>query len=77
MKEVRTILIGLGTVNVGLLKILSDKENEIAETSGLTFSIVAVADSTGVAINTAGFDYDELISLKAEKKKVNHLAGYR
>ncbi len=77
MKEIKTILIGLGTVNIGLLKILSEKEDEIAVASEATFSIVAVADSTGVAINNAGFDYDELIVWKKEKKKVNQLAGYR
>ncbi len=77
MKEVRTILIGLGTVNVGLLKILSDKESEIAATHQLAFTIVAVADSTGVAINTAGFDYEELIAWKADKKKVNQLPAYK
>jgi homoserine dehydrogenase len=77
MKEIRTILIGLGTVNIGFLKILSGKENEIEHASNLTFSIVAVADSSGVAINTAGFDYDELIALKGEKKKVNQLSGHQ
>jgi homoserine dehydrogenase len=77
MKEVRTILIGLGTVNIGLLKILIDKKTQIALEYGLAFTIVAVADSSGVAINPSGFSYEELILWKTASKKVNQLDGHR
>jgi homoserine dehydrogenase len=76
MKRIRTILIGLGTVNIGLLKILKANRQRIAEENRLDFSIVGVADSSGVAIKSAGYDYDELIMLKSNRKKANELDGY-
>ena len=77
MKRIRTILIGLGTVNIGLLKILQDKQAAIAEQLGLEFLIVAVADSTGVAVNPNGFSYSELIGFRAAKTKVKQLKEFK
>jgi homoserine dehydrogenase len=70
MKRVRTILIGMGTVNIGLLKLLSEKGKQIADEYGIIFVVVAVADSSGVAVNPEGFDHDQLISWKRAGKKV-------
>src|SRR4051812_14019474 len=77
MKEIKTILIGLGTVNIGFLKILIDKKKQIEAEYGLVFIIVGIADSSGVAVNMAGFDFEQLIDWKAAKKKVNQLPGHR
>ncbi len=76
MKRIRTILIGLGTVNIGLLKILQDKRLVIAKQFDLEFIIVAIADSTGVAANPNGFSYSELIAFRAAKTKVNQLKEF-
>lgn len=76
MIQIKTALLGLGNVNIGLIKILQNKSNLIAEKHGLRFIITAVSDSTGIAVNSKGFPYDELINLKAVKGKVNQLTGY-
>jgi homoserine dehydrogenase len=76
MKQTRTILIGLGTVNLGFLGILSRKAEEIRTRYGREFIIVGVADSTGIAVKESGFDYAELIQLKKDKKHVRSLDGY-
>ena len=77
MKNVKTILLGLGAVNIGLLKILTEKSHAIGQTYGIQLDIVAVADSSGVAVNNTGYSYDELISLKESGKKARDLAGFK
>lgn len=76
MKRIRTVLIGLGTVNRGVLGILLDQKQKIQDAYGLEISIVGVADSSGVAVNVHGFDYVELIQHKREKKQVRELKEY-
>lgn len=75
MKEIKTVLIGLGTVNIGLLKILQEKEADMAN-YGLTLTIVGVADSSGTAVNKNGFDYSDLIALKANGGYAKDSDGY-
>lgn len=76
METIRLLLAGLGHVNIGLLKIIRDREKEIASQFGLRFKITGIADSTGVAFNTSGFSADKLIALKANKDHVIHLPDY-
>ena len=76
MKRIRTVLIGLGTVNRGVLGILSDQKEKMQNTYGLELDIVGVADSSGVAINDNGFGYQQLLQHKNQKKHVNELSGY-
>jgi len=76
MNQIKTALLGLGNVNIGLLKILQNKRTQLIQQYELEFIITAVSDSTGIAVNSTGFSYDELISLKATKGKVNELIGY-
>ncbi len=76
MKQIKTVLIGLGTVNVGVLTILKANKERIAIDYALDFVIVGVADSSGIAINSNGFDYHELIEFKKLKKRVLELPSY-
>ncbi len=76
MKNVKTVLLGLGAVNIGLLKILEAKSIVIAQTYGIQLNIVGVADSSGVAAKSTGYSYDELIALKAVGNKARDLSGY-
>ncbi|CAN5399932.1 homoserine dehydrogenase [soil metagenome] len=76
MTKIRTILIGLGTVNVGVLNILHVKRSEILKKYNLEFVIVGLADSSGIAIDVKGFDYQLLIDHKKAKKRVSELNGY-
>ena len=75
MKKVRLVLIGLGNVNIGLLKILAAKKIEIAK-EGIELLIVGVADSSGIAVKNDGYFYEELVNLKAKGSRVNELDGY-
>ena len=77
MKIINTVLFGLGTVNIGFLKILVVKRHELEEKYHLQFNITAVADSTGVAVHPGGFDYEQLIELKKIKAKANSLPEFQ
>ena len=76
MKTVSTILVGLGTVNLGWLRILQAKGDELRRKFSVDFKIVAVADSSGVAVNSIGWSVEELLRIKAAKKQVKYLPGY-
>lgn len=76
MRRIRTVLIGLGSVNIGLLKIWHEKTSEIATRYDLTLRIVAVADSSGIAVKDLGYTFEELIELKEEGKHTTDLEGY-
>jgi len=77
MKKIRTVLIGLGTVNRGMLGILANQKQKMQNTYGLELSIVGVADSSGVALKASGFDYQELIQLKNRKGYIRNLPEYQ
>lgn len=76
VRQIRTVLVGLGNVNLGLLKILEEKREEIADRHNLHFKIVGIVDSTGMAIRQSGFTYKELINLKYNKKKANEITEF-
>jgi len=76
MKKIRTVLVGLGTVNLGLLNILIEKKDLILQNHNLEVCIVGVADSSGMAIKDEGYSYTEIIQLKSHGEKVSHLAGH-
>ncbi len=76
MKRIKTVLLGLGAVNIGLIKILNAKRKNISDSYHLELMIIAVADSSGFAIKNTGFEYEELIALKAAGHKVRDLDGY-
>ena len=76
MEKIKTVLIGLGTVNIGFLKIIINKNKELENKHDIEFVIVGVADSTGIAINTNGFNHQNLVDLKARNEHVNNLESY-
>lgn len=76
MYKVKTALLGMGTVNIGFLKILENKRDLLHHHYDVDFSITAVADSSGIAVNPDGFSYKELINVKASGGKVSMLGGY-
>jgi len=76
VEKIKTVLIGLGTVNIGFLKIIINKKKELEDKHGIEFVIVGVADSTGIAINPNGFNHQNLVDLKAKNEHVNILEGY-
>ncbi len=76
MEKIKTVLIGLGTVNIGFLKIIINKKKELEDKHDIEFVIVGVADSTGIAINPNGFNYQNLVDLKAINEHVDNLECY-
>lgn len=76
MRTVRILLAGLGFVNRGLLRLLVEKEQAIAEDSGLRFKVTGVADSSGVALDTGGFKPEVLLRWKSEGRKAIDFPGY-
>lgn len=76
IRTISAALIGLGSVNRNFLRILEMKQAELARRYGLTFRIVAVADSSGVAVNPAGFDPATTRRFKEAGGRVCALPGY-
>lgn len=72
----RTILIGLGTVNLGWLRILHAKRDELLRNYAVTFEIVGVADSSGIAIDENGYAIEGLLTLKLSHRKAEDLPGF-
>ena len=75
-REIRTALIGLGNVGRSFLKIVESKQDRLRNQYGLAFRIVCVADSSGVAVNPAGYDAGATRRAKESGVPVRRLAGY-
>ncbi len=76
MRTIDTFLIGLGNVNRNFLRILEMKHATLAQRYDLTFRIVAVADSSGVAVNAGGFDPEATRRFKEAGGRVCALPGF-
>jgi homoserine dehydrogenase len=77
VKIVNTYLVGLGNVNRNFLRILEMKHERLAADYGLIFRIVAIADSSGVAVNPAGFDPAATRHAKEAGSSVRQMTGYQ
>ena len=73
---IRTVLVGLGSVNRNLLDILASKKARLLDEYGLEFRIVCIADSSGVAMDSLGYDPATLCQEKASGKRVAEMTGY-
>ncbi len=67
---VNLALLGCGTVGLKFLELIQEKKTDLKRRYNLELSIVGVADSTGVAIDEAGLDIDQLIEVKEKQKKI-------
>ena len=73
---IKIVLIGLGNVHKRLLKIIDDKKQRIENEYDLTFQIVMIADSTGVAVKEDGYNEKFIIDHKAANKSVKDLPDF-
>ncbi|MDH3400080.1 MAG: hypothetical protein OEM03_03845 [Chromatiales bacterium] len=73
---IRTVLVGLGSVNRNLLDILASKKERLLNEYGLEFRVVCIADSSGVAMDSLGYDPATLRQEKAAGKRVSDMRGY-
>ena len=79
LKVIKTAILGMGSVNRNLLKIIANKKERLAEEYGIVFKIIAVTDSTGIAIkgcNDSGFDITELVNHKESGGSVSGLSSF-
>ena len=80
LKVIKTAILGMGSVNRNLLKIIANKKERLAEEYGIVFEIIAVTDSTGIAIkgydNDSGFDITELVNHKENGGSVSNLSSF-
>lgn len=75
-REIRTALIGLGNVGRNFIRILETKQDRLRSQYGLTFRLVCVADSSGVAVNPDGYDLAATRRAKETGVPARRLAGY-
>jgi homoserine dehydrogenase len=76
-RTVDIAIIGLGNVGRGFLRILETKGERLADQYGLAFRVICVADSSGVAVTTQGFDPAALRLHKEDGGRVASLQSYR
>ena len=75
-REIRTALIGLGNVGRSFLRIVERKQDTLRSQYGLTFRLVSVADSSGVAVNPQGYSLPDTLRAKQAGVPVRRMAGY-
>jgi len=73
--HIKTAIVGLGNVNRNLLNILAQKRERLERDYDVEFKIVLIADSSGVACNTDGFDPSTIVSAKASGRRVIDFDG--
>jgi homoserine dehydrogenase len=80
LKVIKTAILGMGSANRNLLNIIANKKERLAEEYGIVFKIIAVTDSTGIAINKgyddSGFDMTELVNHKENGGSVSDLSSF-
>ena len=75
-KKVKVTIIGLGNVGCNLLQILENKKNELKNSYHVEFSIICIADSSGIAIDLDGFKPLEILAHKHSGKRINTFKSY-
>jgi len=64
MRQIRLVLVGVGNVGRGLLKIVNAKTSQLRQQYNLELILVGVADSAGIAYNSGGLDLAQILALK-------------
>lgn len=69
------VLSGLGSVGVGLLRLLRDHAVELGDAHGVAFRLVGAADSGGAAVSAGGLRPEDLLEAKGRRTSVAGLSG--
>ncbi|MEZ5759210.1 MAG: hypothetical protein R3D86_13400 [Emcibacteraceae bacterium] len=77
MKHIKTAMLGLGSVHKNLISILKEKKAALVAQYGLDFKIIALSDSSGIAVNEDGFDMAAVLAHKQNGGRVSNLSGYQ
>ena len=70
-------MLGLGSVHKNLISILEEKKAALAAQYGLDFKIIAISDSSGIAVNEDGYDMAAVLEHKKSGGRVSGLSGYQ
>ena len=73
--NVLLVLVGFGSVNQALARLLLDKRDILSQKYDLTFTVVGVADSRGARYNDDGLDLADLLAHKAAGHSVATFPG--
>ena len=77
MKTIKAAMLGMGSVNKNLLHIISDKKDRLAKEYGIQFKIIAATDSSGIAVDEAGFDMISLVGHKESGGRISALSSFK
>lgn len=77
MRTIDTVLLGLGNVNRNFLRLLAWKGERLRAQYGVTFRVVGVADSSGVALQPTGFEPAALRLCKEQGGRVCDMPQHR
>ncbi|MBC7263035.1 MAG: homoserine dehydrogenase [Chloroflexi bacterium] len=69
-QKIPTILIGLGNIGRGFLKLLRDKGSVLRHRYGLEITVVGAADTSGAAWRAEGLDLETILSLKKTRRGI-------
>jgi homoserine dehydrogenase len=69
------VLIGLGNIGLGFLRILRRKAKHLRDRYGLHFRVTGAADSKGAALDPGGLDLERVIRLKEERHTIAAYPG--
>ena len=69
-RQIDIIVIGLGNIGLGFLRILGRKADHLRARYGLYFRVTGAADSKGAALDPDGLDLARVIRLKEEHHSV-------
>jgi homoserine dehydrogenase len=72
---IRAAMVGLGNVNRNLLRLIAERSDIIKQNYGVTFKIVLLADSSGYAVNSKGFDIPQTLQDKTNGKSILDFTG--
>lgn len=75
-RQVRILLAGVGNVGRRFLELIVLKRDTLCTGRGLEFTLVGVADSSGVALCSHGLDPATVIDLKTRGRKVADYPGW-
>lgn len=76
MRTSRCVLIGVGNIGKGFLRIVAQKQELLRSRYGVQLELVAVVDSSGAALRDAGLDIQQVLQLKGSRRGVAAYPGY-
>jgi len=77
VKTVKVAMLGMGSVNRTLLRILSTKKDRLAKNYGIVFKVIAATDTSGIVTDHSGLDFLALADHKSAGRSLSDLISYK